>query len=92
MDKEQRPMYTVQQIMVAHRISIERLAMVAGVEPVRIHLLLRGGYIRRRHADYVLQGLSILSGKHWTRENVGGLRVYQEHTMRFVPNYAMMQG
>ena len=88
---EQRPMQTVQQIMVAYRISIERLALVAGVEPVRIHLLLHGGYIRRRHADYVLQGLSILSGKQWTRENVGGLRVYQEHTMPFLPNYAMFR-
>ncbi len=91
MDREQKPMYTVQQIMVAHRISIERLALVAGVEPVRIHLLLRGGYIRRRHAEYVLQGLSILSGKQWTRENVGGLRVYQEHSMPFVPNYSMFR-
>ena len=86
---EQRPMYTVQQIMVAHRISVERLALVAGVDAVRIHLVLRGGYIRRRHAEYMLQGLSILSGKQWTRENVKGLRVYQEHTMRFVPDYAM---
>ncbi len=89
MVEQYKQLQTVQRVMVTHHISIDRLAQVAGVEPARIHLLLLGSYMRRRHAERVLQALSILSGKHWTCENVGGIRIYQEHTMPFVLPYTM---
>ncbi len=59
------------------------------IGPARIHLLLLGGHIRRRHAERVLQALSILSGKQWTCENVDDIRIYREHTMPFVLPYTM---
>ena len=89
MDGQQKHMQTIGQVMVTHHISLDKLALVAGVEPARIHLLLLGCHIRRRHAERVLQALSILSGKQWTCENVDGIRIYREHTMPFVLPYTV---
>ena len=89
MVEQHKQMQTIRQVMVTHHISFDRLALVSGVEPARIHLLLLGNYIRRRHAERVLQALSILSGKQWTCENVDGIRIYREHSMPFVLPYTM---
>ena len=72
---------TLQEVMTYYRIPVRVLAEVAGVEPVRIHLLLLGGCARRRDADRVLKALSQLTRYTWTYENLGGVRVYLEHVM-----------
>ncbi len=89
MAEGQKRTQTIQQIMVTHSISFDKLVLVAGVEPARVHLFLLGYYTRKRHAERVLQALSILSGELWTRENVEGIRIYRQYTEPFVIPYEM---
>lgn len=72
---------TLQEVMTHCRIPVRVLAEVAQVEPVRIHLLLLGGCARRRDADRILKALSQLTRYTWTRDNLGGFRVYLEHAV-----------
>ncbi len=89
MTEQQRRLQTIRQVMVTHSIPLAKLALVTGVEPARIHLLLLGYHTRKRHAERVLQALSILSGKLWTCENVDGIRIYRQYTEPFVVPYEM---
>ncbi len=74
-DRLQAKLPTIQQIRREYKLTSRVVAATADVEFRTEYLLEIGGFVEQAEALKVLQALSMLTGMHYTLENVGGLCV-----------------
>jgi hypothetical protein len=74
-DRSRAKLPTIQQIRREHNLTSRVVATAADVEFSTEYLLEIGAFVDQRDALKVLEALSMLTGEHYTLENVGGLCV-----------------